>query len=751
MNATTLPAYGASRRRFLKGSGALVIGFTLAGSAPLSALAQVVSPVPRVDGGGKTIAAAQVDAWLAVGPDGRVTVYSGRVELGTGVRTALAQIAAEELSVPYSWVTMVQGQTGVTPDEGYTAGSKTIQVGGVSLRKAAAQARWALLDMASSRLNAPVEQLSIQDGVVRVTASPSTSVAYGDLVGSRRFNLEIAPDVQTRSPDEYTIVGQSIARADLPGKIFGKPSYVGDVKMPGLLHGRVVRPAGVGATLVSLDESSVKDLPGNVRVVRNGNFVGVVADREEQAIDAALRLKVTWKEANSLPPQDELFSFVRAQPTDDRVLDSAGDVDAALGSAPIALSATYLQPYQMHGSIGPSCAVADVKGDSATVWSHTQGVYPLRGSLAQLLPMPEQSIQVVHVEGSGCYGHNGADDVAGDAALLSKAVGKPVRVQWMRQDEHAWEPKGPAMVMEVSGGTDSAGRVVAWDYAVWTPTHSTRPGSQATNLLPGQLVSEPRLPAPRNGATGGDRNARHNYTFAANRVAAHFLADSPLRPSALRSLGAVSNAFANESFLDELAAAAGVDPVQMRLRHLTDPRAQAVVRTAAERFGWAARPSPANGGGARGQGFAFSRYENIETYVATAVEVEVDRTTGRIAVKRVVVAQDSGLIINPDGVINQVEGCVIQGISRALKEEVKFTTSRVTSVDWRTYPILTFQELPDAIDVVLLDQPDQPAYGVGEPAILTIAPAIGNAVFDAVGVRLRQAPFTPERVRAALV
>jgi CO/xanthine dehydrogenase Mo-binding subunit len=412
-----------------------------------------------------------------------------------------------------------------------------------------------------------------------------------------------------------------------------------------------------------------------------------------------------------------------------------------LSAASTVIQATYNHPYQNHASIGPSCAIADVSGDQATIYSSTQGVYPLQGAIGELLGIPAGNVHVVHMEGSGCYGHNGFDDAAGEAALMSQAVGQPVRVQWMRQDEHVWEPHGPAMLVDVRGAVDAQGKVSAWDYQVWTPTHSTRPGGHASNLLPGMLVSPP-APAAENGLTGGDRNAPTNYTFANNRVSVHWLNNSPIRVSALRSLGAMANTFANESFMDELAYAAGVDPLQFRLNHQDDPRAVAVLQAAAQQIGWQAHTQASNSG--RGLGLAFARYENTETYVATAADVSVDSASGRITLNHIVVAHDCGLIINPDGLKNQIEGNVVQSASRAMLEQVNFDGSKITSVDWRTYPILRFQDIPP-IDVILIDHPDQPAWGSGEISTLTTPPAIANAIFHATGKRLRSVPLNPSQ------
>ena len=794
-----------SRRDLLKRSGILVVGFSLAGCVdraattaqpapsptartPATAVAQSVAeqapgPVPtpalpvappatalptivppttvaRAPGLQRSAPAGErrraagstntIDSWLVVGQDETVTVFTGKVELGTGVRTALAQIVAEELDVPFSQIQMEMGDTDRTPDQGYTAGSKTIQTGAVALRQASAEARQVLLELAAARLSAPAERLEVQAGIVSIQRDPSRHVSYGELIGGQRFERQASGRAPVKRPEQHTVVGTSVPRVDLPGKVIGAPSFVHDVRLPGMLHGRMIHPSGPGATLASVDEASVAGVPGLVKVVRQGSFLGVVAEREEQAIQAARSLVATWT-GGGLPPFERLHEQLRGQSGDGRAAPIQGDLDSMLRGAAVRLSATYTWPYQAHASIGPSCAVADVRPDGATIWSATQGVYQLRGALAQVLGMPAEQVRVIHVEGSGCYGHNGADDAAADAALLSKAVGRPVRVQWSRQDEHTWAPHGPAMRMELHGGLDSGGAVIAWDFSVWTPTHSSRPGG-AANLLAGQLLNGPGgTGRSGGGGGGGERNARHDYTFPNNRVRGLPPATSPLRTSAFRGLGAPANAFANESFVDELAAAASADPVAFRLRHLSDPRSVAVIQAAAERFGWQPRPSPAadSADPAIGRGIAFSRYENANAYVAVCAEVEVNRSDGSVRVRRLVAAHDCGLIVNPDGLTNQVEGNLIQATSRTQKEQVTFDEGRVTSTDWRGYPILTFAEVPD-IEVVLLNRPDQSPVGAGEPATLPVGPAIANAIFDATGARVRSVPLTPDRVRAAL-
>jgi CO/xanthine dehydrogenase Mo-binding subunit len=741
----------ATRRAFLVRSGSIVIGFALLGGKSGGALAQ--SAGQRVSqAAGATQAsgpdATQLDSWLSIDGSGDVTIFSGKVELGTGVRTALAQIAAEELELPFERIALIQGDTARTPDESYTAGSQTIQVGGVNVRMAAATARQVLVNLAAVRLDVPSDQLNLADGVISSIADPGRAVSYADLVGDQRFALPIDANVVTKDPSLYTVVGQPIQRVDLLPKLTGGVAYVQDLRLPSMLHARVIHPSGVNARLAQVNESSITGLPGVLKIVRSGSFLAVVAEREEQAISAASQLQVTWDPGPALPSQDALSDYLLAQQTQDKIVTSTGDPDEALRSNSTVLQATYTQPYQLHASIGPSCAVAEVTNGQYTVYCSTQGVYQLRGAIAQLLNTGSDQVRVVYMESAGCYGDSGADHAAGEAALLAQAMGRPVRVQWMRQDEHAWEPKGPAMVMRVRGALDDTGRVAGWDYQVWTPTHTTRSGGQAGNLLPGRLIEPPPAVAA-NPNFGGDVNATTNYGLGANRVTAHWLplSASPLRPSALRSLGALANTFANESFMDELAASAESDPLEFRLTHLDDPRAAAVLQAAADQFGWQPRTVPGQSGS--GQGLAFARYVNALTYVATMVDLTVDSQSGQVTLGRVVVAHDCGLIINPDGLKNQIEGNVIQSASRAMLEQVNFDTAKITSVDWNTYPIFRFDAVP-RIDVVLVDHPDQPAWGAGECATLTTGAAIANAIFWATGARVRDIPLTPARVLSAL-
>jgi len=688
----------------------------------------------------------RLDDWLSIAPDGVVTVYSGKVELGTGVRTALAQVIAEELDIPLATVRVVMGDTARVPNEGYTAGSKTVMTIWRAARLAAAEARQALLALAAERLGASPADLLTLDGAVALRADPQRRVSYGELIGGSRFERDVTGRAPLKPTSAYRVIGASAERLDLADKFSGAPSFIHDLRLPDMLHARVVRPPSFGATLRALDDAALRDIPA--QVVRLGDFVAVVAEREEQAVRAAQLLRCEWSEVPTLPAPETLYATLRQQPTTDQVSQQRGAVDEALASAATVVSATYYQPFQAHASMGPSCAVARFDDDGLTVWCTSQGVFTLGDALADLLELPAERIRVIFQEGAGCYGHNGGDDAAADAALLARETGRPVRAQWSREDEFIWEPKSPAMVMEGRAGLDAAGNIVAWDYGVWSPSHANRP-RRALDLLAGQLTRG-KAPTPGPFFLGGDRNAPLNYAIPNIQVTLHSLRQAPLRVSSMRSLGAVANTFANESLMDELALAAGADPVAFRLRHLDDPRACAVVEAAARQAHWD-EPLPAGGetGERIGRGIAFACYENVEAYVAAVAEVAVNITSGAVRVRRVTVAHDCGLIINPDGVRNQIEGNIIQATSRALKEEVRFDTTHVTSRDWESYPILKFSEVPE-IDVVLLDRRDQPPVGAGEPASIVAAPAIANAIAAATGARLRQIPFTPARVREAL-
>jgi len=698
---------------------------------------------------------AAFETFIKITADGSVTAFNGHVDLGTGIRTALGQIVAEELDVSFARVVVVLGDTSVVPNQGPTIASETIQITAVPLRNAAAQARLFLLARAAERLDLPVEELAIEDGLIR--GRDNRSVSYGELIADETVRLELADDVPVKAVDAYTIVGQSVPRTDLPAKATGELVYVHDVRLPGMLHGRVVRPpyagvdagAFVGTSLIAVDEASVRDIPGLVAVVRIGDFVGVIAEREENAVKAAAQLKVTWKPTPTLPDLGDVETALRANPSTPRTLIDKGNVDAAIAAAAKPMARTYVWPYQMHGSIGPSCAVADYQDGQVRVWSGTQNPHMLRADLALLLARPETEIDVIRMEAAGCYGRNCADDVSADAVLLSRAVGRPVRVQLTREQEHAWEPKGTAQLMDVKGGLRADGNVAGYDFATRYPSNGA---PTLALLLTGAIAPAPDV------FEMGDRTAIPPYDYENMRVVAH---DMPpiVRASWFRGVSALPNTFAHESYIDELATEAGVDPIEYRLRYLRDPRAIDLVNAVAERAGWTPRPvwkePVAENNIVRGRGFAYALYVHSKfpgygaAWSAWIADVAVNKATGDVSVTRVVAGQDSGLMINPDGVRHQIHGNVIQSTSRALMEEVSFDRNSVTSREWGAYPIITFPDIPD-IDVLMLPRQDQPPLGVGESASVPSAAAIANAIFDATGVRFRELPFTPERILRGL-
>ncbi|MEH2568102.1 molybdopterin cofactor-binding domain-containing protein [Bradyrhizobium sp. AZCC 2289] len=695
------------------------------------------------------------ETFIKITADGSVTAYNGHVDLGTGIRTALGQIVAEELDVSFARVVVVLGDTSRVPNQGATIASETIQITAVPLRKAAAQARQFLIARAAERLELPAEDLAIEDGLIR--GKDNRSVSYGELIADDIIRLELGDDVPVKDVSAYTIVGQSVPRVDLQAKATGELVYVHDVRLPGMLHGRVVRPpyagvdagAFVGTSLIAVDEASVRDIPGLVGVVQIGDFVGVVAEREENAIKAAARLKVSWKPVPTLPDLGNIETALRANPSTPRTLIDKGDVDAAIAAAAKPMPRTYVWPYQMHGSIGPSCSVADYQDGAIRVWSGTQNPHILRIDLALLIERPEAEIDVIRMEAAGCYGRNCADDVSADALLLSRAVGRPVRVQLTREQEHAWEPKGAGQLMDVKGGLNADGSVAAYDFATRYPSNGA---PTLALLLTGRIAPEPAV------FEMGDRTAIPPYDYDHLRVVAHDLPPI-VRASWFRGVSALPNTFAHECYIDELAAEAGVDPIEYRLRYLKDARAVDLVNAVAERAGWKPRPvrqePEAEGDIVRGRGFAYALYVHSKfpgygaAWSAWIADVAVNKATGDVSVTRVVAGQDSGLMINPDGVRHQIHGNVIQSTSRALMEEVSFDRHSVTSREWGAYPIIKFPDVPK-IDVLMLPRQDQPPLGVGESASVPSAAAIANAIFDATGVRFRELPFTPERILKGL-
>lgn len=731
-----------SRRDVLKAGGAIIVAFTFDGVLPGVAAAQSRGAVSDPT---KPIDPKQVDSFIAVHADGSVTVYSGKVDIGTGMRIAVAQMAGEELGIAPSRITVIDGDTGLCPDQGGTGGSNGLTRGGMEIRRAAATARHALLARASEQLHRPAAELTLVDGQVRPIAG-GAGVSIAALVGDRRFSIAVDERVPLVEPARFTAIGKPLPRPDVVDKCTASHVYVQDFGLPGMLHARVIRPASIGAKLQSVDETSVSGIPG-VRVVRLGSFVAVVSKDEWAAVRAAAALKTTWSASETLPGSTGLARHVRESALDrtQSIVDK-GDPGAAIGGAAKSLSASYFWPAQSHAPLGPSCAVADVRGDGATVWSSSQGTHGLRVNLAKVFGLNVDKVRVVFLEGSGSYGTSGYDYAAADAVLISKTIAQPVRVQWSRQDELRWDPKGPPQLLDLRAGLSATGDIVAWDTQMWLPT--TRPGSRA------YLAADEAGIPQEHGMNAGllSQNGDPPYDAASVRVVARWLKDTPLTPSNLRAPGKIANVFAVESFTDEIAAAAGVDPVAYRLKRLSDPRAMEVLTRATTAFGWQARTSPnpdaRQGGHFVGRGVAYMRYKQAENYIAMAMEISVD-PSGRILVKRVVCAHDCGLIVNPDALKNQIEGCIVQTISRTLHEEVTFDRSRVTSDTFATYPILTFPEAP-AIEVILVDRPEEPIFGAGEAATTPVAAAIGNAFFDATGVRLRTVPFTPERVKSAL-
>jgi nicotinate dehydrogenase subunit B len=770
-----LRSAGFSRRSFLKGAGALIVTFSASGIVA-KAFGQARGRGGPAD---PTVPdPARLDSWLAIGSDGRVTAYTGKVELGQGISTAQIQLVAEELCVPFDRVTLVYGDTSITPDQGVTSGSQShpTNFNHANLALAGATARQALLRMASQRLGVPPEQLVAADGVISVQADRSKRVAYGELVAGRKFELMLDPQAKRKPHAEWTVLGKPAQRPDIPALVAGEFEFVHNVRLPGMLHGRVVRPPSVGATVVSVDQDSVAHVPGLVKVVVKKNWVGVVARKQWQAIQAANQLKVNWSPGPGLPGSAGYYDYLRTQqPRRDTLFVDSQDVEEKLaGAAATVLKATYLHPFQMHGSLGSSCAVGDVRGDKATIYSPTQGAWNQHRSSALVLGLPPENVRVIFKRGSGCYGCNGADTVTFDAALLSQAVQAPVRVQYSRKDEMAWgENYGLPFVIDVRAALDAQGNISAWDQEAWSAVLGNRPGDDRPgNVVSGYLMGfEPvpfaaRSPAPEPrqynnrsnavssycaGAVGG--RAQGTGTIKSERSLLHDV-PSPFFTAPLRSPARLQNTFAHESFMDELAARAKADPVAFRLRHLADPRLKDVVTEAAKAFRWDARPSPRPSirktGVAVGRGMSCVLYEAGNGYASLFCEVEVNQDTGAIIVRRMVISNDSGAISNPDGLKNQMEGGALQGLSRALGEEVTWDQRQITSVDWRTYHSLPIGFNVPTIDVVLLDRPQYETMGAGETSITLVAGAVGNAVFDATGARLREVPFTPARVKATL-
>jgi nicotinate dehydrogenase subunit B len=771
--STALKRSGVTRRSFLKQSGALIVGFSVFSLGPEldTAHAQIVQGVSP-----GAPPPTQLDSWLAISADGSITAYTGKEELGQGIVTAQTQLVAEELCVPFERVNLIYCDTAFTPDQGYTSGSQShpANFNHTNLAQACATAREALVRLASDHLGFPADQLVAANGLITAKNDSSKKVGYGDLLAGKKFNLALDKNAERKPAREWTVLGTPVKRPDIPALVTAQFEFVHNIRVPGMLHGRVVRPPAVGATVVSVDEGSVKDLPGEVKVVVKKNFVGVVAQKPWQAIQAANQLKVNWTPGSGLPKQSNFYDHLRAQkPTRDTLLVDSKDVDQSLSQATTVVKATYHYPYQMHGSMGSSCAVADVHGDQVTIWSATQGVWYIRSTAAMLLGIKPEGVRVIFTRGSGCYGINGADAVSYDAALLSQAVGKPVRVQLTRKDEMAWENYGNAFVVDERAVLDAQGNITAWDHESWIPVLGSRPGpARPGNVITGFLAGfepepfAPRSPSPVPNRYNNNSNSIPSYvagnvagktqgtgTVKSERVMLHNVV-SPFWTGPLRSPERIQNTFAHESFMDEIAAQAKADPVDFRLRHLSSSRVSDVVKGVAKAANWDARPSPYPGvhgsGIASGRGMACVAYEGENGYSAMVAEVEVDRDTGKIKVKRISVCVDCGPISNPDGLKNQTEGGTLQGMSRALIEEVTWDDQKITSFDWSSYHTLPLGFAIPKIEVTMINRPDEDATGAGELAITIVPAAIANAIFDATGARVREVPFTPERVKAAL-
>jgi nicotinate dehydrogenase subunit B len=685
-------------------------------------------------------------SWLAFSPGDTVTVCTGKVEYGQGVWTALAQIAAEELDVALARVAVAPVSTGASPDEGVTSGSLSIQHSGAALRQACAQARALLLAAAAAKLGTAAAALTVDDGQILAAGRP-TGLSYWSLAGPGLLDRKAGAPVPVKPPDRWSVAGRSAPRLDLPDKVTGRPRFLHDLVLPGMLYGRVVRPPAVVAELLGTGDP---ELPPGVVTVRDGSFLGVVAPADWAALRAARLVAqgARWRVTESLPDADDLKGFLLSAPAEELPVESRRDKGAAATAATVR-TAEYTRPYLAHASMAPSCAIARWDGGTVTVWSHSQGVFALREAIAGGLGLDAARVTVHHAEGAGAYGHNGADDAALDAVLLARAVpGRAVRVLWSREDEMAWAPLGSAMLARLSAGLDAHGKIVTWRQDVWSNGFIGRPGRGgdprllALAHLTGGRPMPPAPDGPPTGAMGSTRNAVPGYHIPDLEVVRHRLLTMPIRTSSLRSLGAFLNVFAIESFLDELAECAGADPVAFRLAHLTDPRAAAVIETAADLAGWAGRPR-AEG---TGYGLGYARYKGLAGYCAAVAEVEA---RSDVRVRRVWLAVDVGTVINPDGVINQVEGGAVQSASWATRERVTFDRARITSVSWDTYPVLRFTEVPEVV-VRIVAAPGQPETGAGEIAQGPVAAAIGNALADATGVRVRDLPLTREQVIRAI-
>ena len=750
-----------SRRAVLKAGGALVVSF----GAPLTFDSARAGYDETAVGTKPPLTPDQLSSYLAVNADGTVSAYFGKMDMGQGLATAIRQMVAEELDVRFDRTKIFIGDTATSVNQGGASGSTGVQEGGKQMRMAAAEARRVLVEMAANRLDLPAEQLAVTDGVVHATADTARSVGYADLIGGRFFNVHLdwngkygnplyAPGkAQPKDPKAHTIVGQPIKREDIAPKVFAQADFCTDVRVPGMMHGRMIRPEIAGAVPVSVDETSIKDIP-SAKVVWDKGFLGVVAEKEWNAIKAAAQLKVTW--SNAAPPfldQASLYDHIRTTTARKREIGKqTGNLDDAFKSAARVIEAEYQWPFQSHACMGPACALVDIKDGHVTCWTGTQKAHFVQTGLAATLQVPQDNVHVIWTTGPGSYGRSDADDCAMDAAVLAKAVGRPVRLQYMRNQGTGWDPKAPASIHQARAAIDAAGNVIAWDFLSkgFSRVDVDTNGSKPKDTLAGQTLGVELK------SGDGFGLPEQSYGFANKRTAWETIPPlldraSPLRTAHMRDPVGPQIHFASESFMDEVAAALAMDPVEFRLRYVTEPRDVAVIKAAAEKAGWQTRPSPRkdqSGDKVSGRGIAYA--QRGPTRVAVIAEVEVDRATGKIWARKFTVAHDCGQIINPDGLQHAIEGNIVQGTSRALWEEVKFDNANVTSVDWKTYPILDVTEAPERVDIVMINHPEIEPSGAGEASCRPVAAAIANAVFDATGVRIRRAPLSPDNVKSAL-
>jgi CO/xanthine dehydrogenase Mo-binding subunit len=740
-----------SRRAFLS-FGALVVTFALAPRALAQAAgsgeADAAAPGAARNLKGSLKTSPLLDAWIRIDADGHIAVFTGKAELGQGIRTALIQVAAEELDAPPAAVELITADTWRTPDEGLTAGSHSMQDSGTAIQNAAANVRMLLTRAAAAAWNVSQDTI-VTTGDGHLRSADGRIVTYGAIAATLSLHVEAVPEAPLRDPNRFRVMGTDIRRVDIPMKLTGSAAFIQDMRLPGMLHARVVRGPSEGTILRPLDVSAVEGMSGIVKVVQAGTFTAIVAETEWAAILALRRLQAApFVRTGPVLPDGDVVAALKSLPAEDiTILDTHDPSPEAVRT----VAARYTRPWLSHGSIGPSCAVALFDGDVMTVWSHSQGIFDVRNFVAELVNLPTEKVHVIHSEGAGCYGQNGADDAVADAAMIAKVTpNRPIRLQWMREQEFGWEPLGPAMVTELEASLDADCRIVKWRHEIWSNRHNARPQSAGGVFVGGEV--RPPFPTPQGKPIpmpegDGSRNSNPLYALPNMHVVFHFIPDMPVRVSALRSLGAHLNVFSIECMFDELAKAAAVDPLALRLLHMKDDRARAVMREATERFGWASRRA---GDGRRGCGMAFARYKNIGAYCAVVIEIEVERETGDIAVRRAVAAVDSGQAVNPDGIRNQIEGGLIQSLSWSGIERATFDANRRTSFDWSAYPILRFANVPDSVEVHIIDRPGMPFLGSGEAAMGPTAAALANAFADATGIRVRDMPLNRERVKAAI-